>query len=87
MTLTVFGVVLLVAAAALFLLVRIANAVRQWREPTTHWVRRAASDRRKRDVGVTVERRQGPRRQDEIARHFLDEFTPRRQRMRTAFRG
>ncbi len=62
---------LLISGAALYLAVRVVAVVRQWREPTTRWVPRSLGDRRHRQVRVAVERRKGPRRQDDLARHFV----------------
>jgi len=78
MTWSVLGVVLLAGVAACYLAVRIAESVRSWREPTTRWVRRAPLDRRRRQVPVAVERRRGPRRQEDVAREFLAGMRRRR---------
>ena len=87
MTLSMLGVALLIAVAAVYLVVRIVDTVRQWREPTTHWVRRSPVDRRRRQVPVAVERRRGPRRQEEVASKFLAELTPQRHGLRGLTRG
>jgi hypothetical protein len=87
MTLSLLGVVVLVGVAALYLLVRIVDTVRQWHEPTTHWVRRSPVNRRQRQTPVAVERRKGPRRQEEIAGAFLAGLTPRRGRLKVVSRG
>jgi hypothetical protein len=79
MTLSMLAAVLLVGAAALYLVVRIIDTVRQWREPTTRWARRTREDRRQRREPVVVERRKGPRRQEEIARQFLAGLQRRRR--------
>jgi hypothetical protein len=77
MTLSMLGVALLIGVAALYLVIRIIDTVRQWREPTTHWVRRSPVDRRRRQVPVAVERRREPRRQEDVAGEFLAALAPR----------
>ncbi len=84
MTLGWIGVVLLVGAFALYLALRIAETVRRWREPTTRWVRRSPMDRRRRQVPVAVERRCGPRRQEDIARTYLAGLPRRRYGSRSS---
>jgi len=42
------------------------------RGPRRKWVERAPGDRRRRQVPVRTDRRRGPRRQEDIARQFLD---------------
>jgi hypothetical protein len=70
----------LIGGVAAYLVVRLFTAVRLWREPTTRWVRRSGADRRRRNLPVAVERRQGPRRQEELATHFLAEMGAQRRR-------
>ncbi len=79
MTLGWLGVVLLVGALALYLVVRVSETVRRWREPTTRCVSRSPVDRRQRSVPVAVERRCGPRRQDDLAHQYLAALPRRRQ--------
>jgi hypothetical protein len=87
MTLSMLGVALLVSVAAVYLLVRIVDTVRQWREPTTHWVRRSPVDRRRRHVPVAMDRRQGARRQEDLAGEFLAGLASRRSGPRRVARG
>ncbi len=42
------------------------------RGPKRKWVERSPEDRRQRRVPVKTERRRAPRRQEDIARQFLD---------------
>ena len=70
----------LIAALAVYLITRVSTAVRQWREPTTHWSQRSPVDRRRRNVPVAVERRAGPRREEDVARQFLAVAGTRRVR-------
>jgi hypothetical protein len=78
------GVVLLVSALALYLAVRVAEVVHRWREPTTRWVSRSRVDRRRRSVPVAIERRCGPRRQEDVARAYLAALPRRRFRSRSS---
>jgi len=88
MTAAMLGVMVLIGLAALYLAVRIGHAVRVWHEPTTRWARRSPVDRRQRQVPVAVERRRGPRRQDDIARQFLGDLArPRHRAARTGVPG
>ena len=64
----------LIAAALTFLAFRIVKAVRPLHEPTTRWVRRSEIDRRQRSVPVAVERRRGPRREEDVAAQFLHDL-------------
>jgi hypothetical protein len=70
----------LIGGVATFLVVRLFTAVRLWREPTTRWVRRSGTDRRRRHISVPVDRRQGPRRQEELAARFLADMGGQRRR-------
>jgi hypothetical protein len=79
-------IVALIGGLTLYLIVRVSAAIRQWREPTTRWARRAAADRRRRKVPMPVERRAGPRRQEDVATEFLNEVGTRRGRTATARR-
>jgi hypothetical protein len=45
--------------------------LRVWRHPQRTWVERSGSDRRRRRVPVTFDRRGGPRRQEDVAKLFL----------------
>ncbi len=60
----------MVVVALLVLLIRVL--VTAVRGPRRTWVERSPRDRRQRRVPVPVERRKGPRRQEDIARQFLD---------------
>jgi hypothetical protein len=75
-----FFVAVLVGSGLVLLAMRIGRAVGPWHEPTTRWVRRARIDRRRRDVPVALDRRRGPRRQEEIAAQFLAEVATGRPR-------
>jgi hypothetical protein len=68
----------LIGGAIVLLAIRIAQAVRPLHEPSTRWVQRSGVDRRQRSVPVAIERRKGPRRQEEIAGRFLDELDRKR---------
>jgi hypothetical protein len=87
MTLSMLGVALLVGVAAVYLVVRIVDTVRQWREPTTHWVRRSPVDRRQHRAPVAMDRRQGARRQEDLAGEFLAGLATRRNGPRRVVRG
>ncbi len=67
------AVVLLVAALLLAIGLFFVGRylVRAWRHSQRQWVERSGTDRRRRKVPVTFERRSGPRRQEDIAKLFL----------------
>jgi hypothetical protein len=73
MVLVWLGVAALLAGVTLYLAARIAGVIRTWREPTTRWAPRSPVDRRGRRVAVAIERRRGPRREDDVARAFIGE--------------
>ncbi len=77
----------LVGGVMLYLIARVSAAIRLWREPKTRWVRRAQVDRRRRQVPVSVERRAGPRRQEEVAMEYLEAVGTGRMRMVVANRA
>ncbi len=66
----VYVVLVVVAVAAVVWVVVAAWSALRGRK--RKWVERSGRDRRQRAVPVRQERRKGPRRQEDIARGFLD---------------
>ncbi|NOZ95036.1 MAG: hypothetical protein GXP47_09915 [Acidobacteria bacterium] len=60
------------AALALVLIVALVRIIRSATGGRRAWVERSGKDRRQRPVPVRKERRRKPRRQEDIARQFLD---------------
>lgn len=60
------------AVLALVLIVALVRIVRSAMGGKRAWVERSGKDRRQRPVSLRKERRKRPRRQEDIARQFLD---------------
>ncbi len=60
------------AVLALVLIVALVRIIRSAMGGKRPWVERSGKDRRQRRVPVGTERRKKPRRQEDIARQFLD---------------
>lgn len=60
------------AVLALVLIIALVKIIRSAVGRKRAWVERSGRDRRQRHLAVTKERRRKPRRQEDIARQFLD---------------
>ncbi|HUK13505.1 MAG TPA: hypothetical protein VLW17_09400 [Thermoanaerobaculaceae bacterium] len=84
-TMAMYAAVVVAVGVGAFLLVR--YIAREMRRSSLPYVKRAERDRRQARARVAVERRHGPRRQDEIAGQFLAGLAGRSMARRAARRS